>query len=404
MSITIAMYSHDSVGLGHARRNRAIAHALAADLPRLTGETVGGLLIAGHPDAARDSLPAGWDWLVLPGFTHTTAGYAARRMSLPAEQMSALRGATVAAAVDAVSPDLFIADRHPFGVGGELTEALDLLRGRPDCRTVLGLRDVLDAPEAAGREWDAVGGAERVAEAYDQMWIYGDAAVYDPRRTGEIPAALAAKGRTTGYLAHGRPDDDGAPAARPYVLTMVGGGSDGAHIALASALSEPPAGHRHLIVTGPQMPTEDVARIREAVDRRQESSPGRGGEPRVQVLRSAGNVPALVRDATAVVSMAGYNSVAEVMATTTPALLVPRHTRRAEQPRRTAALAAIGALDSLPAVELSPQALTRWLAGAVNRRTPRDQVDLDGLTRVGGFAAELIGAARTTPTEVPAHA
>ncbi|MDZ5078675.1 glycosyltransferase family protein [Nesterenkonia sp. HG001] len=404
MSITIAMYSHDSVGLGHARRNRAIAHALAADLPRLTGEPVGGLLIAGHPDAARDSLPAGWDWLVLPGFTHTAAGYAARRMSLPAEQMSALRGATVAAAVDAVSPDLFIADRHPFGVGGELTEALDLLRGRPDCRTVLGMRDVLDSPEVAAREWETVGGAERVAEAYDQMWIYGDAAVYDPRRTGEIPAALTTKGRTTGYLAHGRPDDDGAPAARPYVLTMVGGGSDGAHIALAAALAEPPAGHRHLIVAGPQMPAEDVARIREAVDRRQESSPGRGGEPQVRVLRSAGNVPALVRDAAAVVSMAGYNSVAEVMATTTPALLVPRYTRRAEQPRRTAALAAIGALDSLPAVELSPQALTRWLAGAVNRRTPRDQVDLDGLTRVGGFAAELIGAARTTPTEVPAHA
>ncbi|MDS2173914.1 glycosyltransferase [Nesterenkonia sp. CL21] len=388
MSITIAMYSHDSVGLGHARRNRAIAHALAADLPRLTGEPVGGLLIAGHPDAARDSLPAGWDWLVLPGFARTADGYAARRMNLPAAQMSALRGSAVAAAVDAVSPDLFIADRHPFGVGGELTEALELLRGRPGSRTVLGMRDVLDTPEVAAREWETVGGAERVAEAYDQMWIYGDADVYDPRRTGEIPAALAAKGRTTGYLAHGRPDDEGAPAARPYVLTIVGGGSDGAHIAAAAAQAQPPRGHRHLIVAGPQMPPEDVGRLRELTADR----------PEVELLRSAAHVPALVREASAVVSMAGYNSVAEIMATTTPALLVPRHTRRAEQPRRAAALADVAAVDTLDAAQLDPEALSRWFAHAAGRRTLRDRIDLDGLTRVGDLAAALISASRTTDT------
>lgn len=29
MTLTVAMYSHDSVGLGHTRRNRAIAYALS---------------------------------------------------------------------------------------------------------------------------------------------------------------------------------------------------------------------------------------------------------------------------------------------------------------------------------------------------------------------------------------
>ena len=82
MSITVALYSHDSVGLGHARRNRALAYALAAELPRLTGQRVRGLLIAGHPDATADSLPEGWDWLVLPGFTHTRHGYACRSLDV----------------------------------------------------------------------------------------------------------------------------------------------------------------------------------------------------------------------------------------------------------------------------------------------------------------------------------
>ena len=36
MGITVALYSHDSVGLGHARRNRALAWPLAETLPRPT--------------------------------------------------------------------------------------------------------------------------------------------------------------------------------------------------------------------------------------------------------------------------------------------------------------------------------------------------------------------------------
>ncbi|WP_229116414.1 hypothetical protein [Parenemella sanctibonifatiensis] len=84
MDITIALYSHDSVGLGHARRNRALAYALAEQLPALTGRSVRGLLIAGHPEAGRDSLPAGWNWLVLPGVTTGTDGYFPRHLDATA--------------------------------------------------------------------------------------------------------------------------------------------------------------------------------------------------------------------------------------------------------------------------------------------------------------------------------
>lgn len=395
MSLTVAMYSHDSVGLGHARRNRAIAYALAADLPRLTGEPVGGLLIAGHPDAAQDSLPEGWDWLVLPGFTPTAAGYASRRLTLGVDQLTSLRSSTVAAALEAISPDLFIVDRHPFGVGGELTPALRMLREHRTCTTVLGLREVLDTPSVAQAEWAGLGGADAVARVYDELWIYGDDAVYDPRRTGEIPTGLIPRSRSTGYLAHGRPEDPGSPAEQPFVLTMVGGGSDGAHLARASAAAALPTGHRHIIVTGPQMPESDIADLRDLAAT---------AEAETLVLRHAPHVPDLIRSASAVVCMAGYNSAAEVMATSTPALLVPRHTRRTEQLRRAQALAAVGAVDTLSAAELTPARLSSWLAEAVHRRTSRDSLDLDGLTRVGDFAADLISATRTARLKEPTHA
>lgn len=407
MSITVAMYSHDSVGLGHARRNRAIAFALAADLPRITGEQVRGLLIAGHPDATNDALPPGWDWLVLPGFTRTEEGYASRKLTMSVERLTALRSSTVCAALEVVAPDLFIVDRHPFGVGGELKAALQMLKERGRTTTVLGMRDVLDTPRAAQREWDRAGGGAAVAEHYDAMWVYGDDAVYDPFATGELPAELAARSRSTGYLSHGRPDDPtGSHAVRPeqpYVLTMVGGGSDGGAIGLAAAKARIPAGHRHVILTGPQMPPEDHDRIVKTVGGAANGpapSPGlREAQPLVQVRRYAPHVPKLIREAAAVVCMAGYNSMAEVMATTTPALVVPRSTRRAEQPRRAAALAAAGAISALEPERLTPEALSSWFAAAVHERTLRDGVDLDGLTRIGNLAAELIGR---TPAAAPA--
>ena len=118
------------------------------------------------------------------------------------------------------------------------------------------------------------------------------------------------------------------------------------------------------------------------------------GAPRgtVQVTRYAPHVPKLVRNAAAVVSMCGYNSMAEVMATTTPALVVPRNSRRAEQPRRAAALTAAGAVETLSQEQLSSHHLTAWFAKAVSRRTLRDHIDLDGLTRIGDIAAHRIGA------------
>jgi len=61
-------------------------------------------------------------------------------------------------AYKASRPDLVIVDRHALGVRGELEWALHALREeRPNATIVLGLREVLDAPEAAAREWERLG-------------------------------------------------------------------------------------------------------------------------------------------------------------------------------------------------------------------------------------------------------
>ncbi|WP_227492600.1 glycosyltransferase family protein [Brevibacterium sp. CFH 10365] len=387
----IALFSHDSLGLGHLRRNRALAFALARDLPALTGREVSGLLIASSPEAARFDLPTGWDWVILPGVTPAAGGYAPRALASSMQGLRALRAAAISAILDQQRPELFIVDRHPFGIGGELAEAIDQVRGH-GCRTVLGLREVLDTPSVVDAEWEKVGGPAHVADSFDEVWIYGDADVYDPRSTGEVPASLAAKAVTTGYLSQDRADDGGdKPAgveaagigAQLFVLTCLGGGSDGGSLATIAVDARPPDGHRHLIVTGPQMDAEEFDRLR-----------ARAGAD-TTVIRHCDDIPGLVASAEAVVCMGGYNTLAELMSTTTPALVVPRKGHRAEQPRRAFALSAAGAVDARTIDSLSADVLSEWFAGRAGRLTDRSHIDLTGLATVPRLAAELIAGANT---------
>ncbi len=378
---SVLMYSHDTVGLGHARRNRALAYALAQELPELTGEPVGGLLIAGSPNAARDPLPEGWDWFILPGITHGPEGHTPRHLDAPMDVVRQLRSLALSAAAATFEPDLFIVDRHPWGIDHELEDALYQARMRGSA-TVLGLRDVLDEPDRVASEWDRLGDVSRIAETFDEIWLYGDPTVHDARTTGELPDILAEKARPTGYLAHGRPVDHGTPARTPYVLTLMGGGSDGHELASVAMRAAIPEGHEHLVITGPQMPESDVHRLKMAARRQ--------GGGRVRVEPSAPNVPELIADAAAVMSMCGYNTATEILATSTPALIVPRVERRVEQLLRAEALDRADAVDVLRPDRLRPEVLSGWLAFAVSRRVQRDHIDLDGLHTIAALAASLL--------------
>lgn len=379
MVIRVALYSHDSVGLGHVRRNLAIAHALTRSLPDLLGEPVTGMLITGQPGATGFAVPAGWDWMSLPGVTVGETGYASRHLAAGIDRLTAIRGGAVAAALRAFAADLVIVDRHPFGVHRELADALRQVRThRPTCGVVLGLRDVLDRRSAAEAEWHTIGGPVAVREHYDALWVYGDPAVHDLTASGEVPRGLHDLVSFTGYLSHGRPATGQAGIDEPFVLTTVGGGSDGGLLAESAARSTAPPGHRHVVVTGPQMPDARRAAIRAA------AAPG------TIVLDAAPDVPSLLHRASAAVCMGGYNTVTEVMSTATPALVVPRTNRRAEQRIRARALARAGAIDTITAPEATPAAITDFFARACGTHVPRTTVDLDGLAAIGPLAAGLI--------------
>ncbi|GGH37308.1 glycosyltransferase family protein [Microbacterium album] len=381
MTIRIVLYSHDSVGLGHIRRNLALAHALTERLGRERGEAVTGMLIAGRPEATEFPPPPGWDWLIVPGVRREPDGYAARALDVDLDTLAAVRGGAFHAAVSSFRPDLIIVDRHPLGVARELDSALRAVRReQPGCAVVLGLRDVLDAPDVARAEWRAAGGGRSLRRLFDAVWVFGDPAVHDASATGELPAGLRGLVRHTGYLSAGRTRGAGFTVDEPFVLTTVGGGADGARLATAAAAAPVPEGYRHLVVLGPQMPAAERAAVRAV------AAEG------TRVVRRVPDVLALAQRAAAVVCMGGYNTLCEVMSTRTPALVVPRVARRAEQLIRARALARAGAVDTALPDDIDAAVIGAWFASRVGTQTSRSALALDGLASVSRLAGDLLDA------------
>jgi len=97
------------------------------------------------------------------------------------------------------------------------------------------------------------------------------------------------------------------------------------------------------------------------------------------------------------VSMAGYNTVAELLANQKRAVVVPRTFPRREQWLRARALEARGLLQLIDPEALTPEAL----AGAVDARLsggppPVSPVDFGGLRRISRRARTLLGLGAET--------
>jgi len=373
----LAFYSHDTMGLGHVRRNLAIARSLLA----AHGGTA--LLVTGTREATAFPLPPGCECLSLPSLMKDDDGcYRSRSLDVSLDEIIAVRGGAIRAALASYAPDVLVVDKAPRGVHGELAPALELLRRRGTTHCVLGLRDVLDDPATVDREWCAEDNGAFVDRHYDAIWVYGDPNVCDPIRTHAALGRLRAPVTYTGYLCPER-------AVRPtrahadhaiHALCLVGGGQDGAALARAFARCRFADGDSGTIVAGPFMPESECLEV--------ESRAAGPEGPRVS--RFVADPAPLIERATHVVAMGGYNTVCELLCSESRTLVVPRVVPRREQAIRAERLQALGLLDVLPLERLSAHAIDAWLRDDPPRCTAA-RIDRSGLTRLPELVAELTG-------------
>ena len=384
----IVLYSHDTMGLGHMRRNLLLAQALASsrDRPAI-------LMIFGAGESQAWTLPPGTESLSLPAVKKGANGYASRALDISLETVIAIRRRIITAAIETFNPDLVVVDKVPGGLEGELRPAIRWLRRRSTARLVLGLRDVLDEPTQVRTEWIRDGSYELVATSYDAVWVYGDPALADPVREYGFGPEITRKLHYTGFLdPRLRLDRAAAPAPpeSPIALCLLGGGQDGANLAHAFSDARLPVGTTGLIVAGPHLPLSDyhtlVARSRL--------------RPDLEVRRFDPSPDALLARATHVVSMGGYNTVMEVIAHGRHALIVPRVMPRTEQLIRAERLAARGLIEVLHPDRLSSEALTAWLSATPRSHGPiADTLDFSGLGRVNLLARALLS--KPAPRRAP---
>lgn len=381
----VFLYSHDTYGLGHLRRNLAIAEHLLSRRPAYSVR-----LITGSPLTGSWSFPPDLDVTALPPVVKIAAEtYRPRHSQLPFGLVKAHREAQILKAVIAERPDMLLVDHAPAGMNAELLSTLAFIRREmPGTSVVLGLRDILDDPEVVRRIWEDQGIIPLLDSLYDRIFVYGCRSLFDVVEAYRIPPRVAAKLSYCGYVAR-PPKAVAKPASsRPSILVTAGGGEDGHFLmeAYIKALALLPAGAvRTTMITGPLMSQAQRESLESAARQHADFT----------LSASTSDLPTLLDSADLVIAMAGYNTSVEIVASGKPAILVPRAAPRAEQRMRAAMLSRLGYVW---AVEQGAE-LDRRLADRIcdvlegKKPQPRNgELDLNGAFRVGEHCDQIVAS------------
>jgi predicted glycosyltransferase len=396
----VLLYSHDSYGLGHVSRCRTIANALVE-----ADSSISVLIISGSAVIGSYEFRSGIDFVRIPGVVKQidTGEYDSANLRVGVEHTLEMRTRIIRDTADIYRPDLFIVDKEPLGLRGEVEPTLRMLkeRGTP---IVMGLRDVMDDPEQLAREWDRKKIVPALRDLYDEIWIYGLPQINKPLQGIVVPPSVRHKMVYTGYLRRELPLHTDAPHEGdeingPFILVTPGGGGDGVDLidwVLSAYETDPHIPYGAVIVFGPFM----SAAARESFKERAAKFPN------IRTLTFTNNLGALMTKAAGVVAMGGYNTFCEILSFDKKALIVPRTRPRQEQLIRTRAARNLGLMEMLDAdAGRLPQFMATALRQLPQQRAPSDVVVpglLDGLPNVIKLVARTFARTHRGPASIDA--
>ncbi|MBT8435049.1 MAG: hypothetical protein KJN95_10320 [Gammaproteobacteria bacterium] len=378
----ILIYSHDSFGLGHLRRCRSIAHSLVA---RYKGLSV--LILSGSPIIGSFDFKARVDFVRIPGVIKLKDGeYTSLALHIDLEETLAMRESIIYHTAATFKPDIFLVDKEPTGLQGEVTSTLEMLKQR-GAINVLGLRDIMDEPSLLKNEWERKGVVPVLEDLYHDIWVYGLKEMGSPIEGLGLSAMIENKLSFTGYLGREIPSDRNwiAPTNHdePFILVTAGGGGDCIDLvewvirAYESCDDQP---HRAIIVTGPFMPAAEQQNFHERCEHL----------PNVEIITFDSHIELLMKKAIAIVAMGGYNTFCEILTLDKPALIVPRSVPRQEQLIRAERAVGLGLVTMLdPARGLDPLQMAAALRDLPQQSRP-SLAHIPGLLAGHDTIAEMV--------------
>jgi len=388
----VLIYSHDTFGLGHLRRCRTIAQSLVG---RCKGLSV--LILSGSPIIGSFDFRTRVDFVRIPGVIKLRNGeYSSLSLHMDIGEVLKLRASIIRHTADVFRPDLFLVDKEPLGLRGEIVDTLELLkeRGTP---LVLGLREVLDDPVLLAKEWERKNALPALSDLYDAIWVYGLPQICDVLAGIDLPDEVKQKIVYTGYLRAMLPQERMTSRVTesfdtPYLLiTTGGGGGDGDELidwVLSAYEHDAGIPNPALLVFGPFMAPRTRERFRERIE----------NLPSVEAITFDSHVEHLMEGAAGVVAMGGYNTFCEILTFDKPALIAPRTKPRMEQYIRASKAQELGLVNMLPSDgPRPPEVMAQALRQLPTQNRPSDVVLpglLDGLDVIHKLTGKMFKTLR----------
>jgi predicted glycosyltransferase len=360
MKRRLLFYCQHVLGMGHLVRSREIVKALANfDVTFVNGgEPVDGF--AFPPHVRVEQLPP------------VTTDSEFRQQT--DDQVFATRERRLLELQAAVDPDVTVIEMFPFGrrkFARELVPMLEAKNART--RIVSSVRDILVAKrDQARHERQAVDWLNRY---FDLVLVHSDQRFQSLDETFSLTAEIRCPIEYTGFVSEAPAVTTvRVPGIRPNVIASAGGGRVGfellnAAVQAGRALDGKIAMH---VFTGPYLPEAEYQQLVEQ------------STPWVQVERYAPDFVDRVAHADLLVSMAGYNTCMNILATGVRALVHPfTGNQNDEQSRRARKLEALGLVSVIQAGDLEPARLAARLAACLAQPLPMpaSRLDLSGATR-----------------------
>jgi predicted glycosyltransferase len=406
----IAVFTHDTYGLGHGQRCLNIMNAVAqkaADVAILIVTACPAFHLVG-------ALPRNADIVKIPTLARTgEPDSRPPHLPLSDSEVLDLRKRITYEAIIGFEPNVLLVDSWPLGTDQELLSTLDQLSNR-STRLVLGLRDIVDDPAKVRAEWVRSDVYRGLEEYYDRILIYGMRNLFDPETVYGLSSIIAQKIQYCGFVTAEPATREREDNARNelgvegrLVLATVGGGGDGFQMleCFIKCLDdlEDLEDVTGLVITGPVMGAPERTCLKALADTR----------ANIILRKYVTDLPGYLAAADVVVSMGGYNTTLEILRSGTQGIIVPRAWQNTEQtnsPRvgheweqliRARIFQEMGLIDMVETTDLTPKTLASRIRSAMlrPRMSTLSSLDFGGADVASDTLLELANARRS-----PAHA
>ena len=273
---------------------------------------------------------------------------------------------------DKIQPKILLTELFPFGRRQFRFELIPLLEKAKAAswqpRVVCSMRDILVTKPRHDRNLEI---AETLDTFYDKILVQGDQNIISFSDTFPLEKRISHLIEYTGYVLTPEHIGDTGEGGTGEVIVSAGGGAVGYETLPKLFKLQDKVSINNIpwrFVTGPHMPLEIYKELK-----RKESK-------YAIVERSRPDLPAVIGRATLSISQAGYNTIAEILNSGTPAVVVPYEGGvETEQRLRSDLLAKRSLLQVVDEKKLNAQTLDKAMRQALKITPPKKlDISLDG--------------------------